>query len=90
MLLDYRYTPQEPTSSHIRTYSYSYLKKVAIGRSLNLLFDFSGEIVQACEILICHYGEDLMHPYLFKKNLNQLRPKKMVNKHANTVDLSFK
>ena len=30
-------------------------------------------------------GVDLMHLYLFKKNLNQLRPKKMVTKHANKL-----
>ena len=34
-------------------------------------------------------GVDLIHLYLFKKNLNQLRPKKMVTKHANKLDLPF-
>ena len=36
----YGWIPQEPTSSHIHTYSYSYLKKVVMGRSLNLLFHY--------------------------------------------------
>ena len=36
----YDWIPQEPTSSHIHTYSYSYLKKVVMGRSLNLLFHY--------------------------------------------------
>ena len=36
--------PQVVTSSHIHTCSYSYLKKVLIGRVLNLLFDSTGEI----------------------------------------------
>ena len=31
-----------------------------------------------------------MHSHLFKKNLNQSRPKKMVNKHANTLDVPLK
>ena len=31
-----------------------------------------------------------MHPHLFKKNLNQSRPKKMVNKYANKLDVTFK
>ena len=47
---DYCCTPQEPTRSHIDTYSYSYLQKVVIGRFLNLLCDSTGEIVKANEI----------------------------------------
>ena len=43
-LWDYSCTCQEPTSSHIHKYSYSYLQKVVIGRFLNSLFDSMGEI----------------------------------------------
>ena len=42
-LQDYSCTLQEPVSSHIHTYSYSYLKKVVIRRFLDLLFDSTGE-----------------------------------------------
>ena len=31
-----------------------------------------------------------MYRNLFKKNPNQLRPKKMINKYANTLDVLFK
>ena len=41
-LKDYSCTSQEPASSHIHIYSYSYLTKVVIGRFLNLLFDSAG------------------------------------------------
>ena len=44
-LYDYSCTPQEPTSSHIHIYSYSYIPKVVIGRFLNVLFDSTGEIL---------------------------------------------
>ena len=99
-LQGYSYTRQEPPSSHIHTYSYSYLKKVAIGKFLNLLFDSTGEILFAGEIfnqnqaessgLICHYGVDLMHPHLSKKNPNQSCPNKVMNKYVNTLDALFK
>ena len=36
-LQDYNCKPQEPTSSHIHTYSFSYFQKVVIGRFLNVL-----------------------------------------------------
>ena len=39
--------------------------------------------------LTCQCGVDLLHPHLFKKNPNQLYPKKMVNKHANALLVSF-
>ena len=31
-----------------------------------------------------------MHTHLFKKNLNELHPEEMVNKHANSLDVPFK
>ena len=31
-----------------------------------------------------------MYLHLFNKNLKQWRPKKIVNKHANTLDVPFK
>ena len=33
---------------------------------------------------------NLMHPHLFKKNRNQSCPKKMIKKHANTLDVPSK
>ena len=43
-LQDYSCTAQEPTSSHIHTYSYSYLQRVVIGRFLNILLDSTEEM----------------------------------------------
>ena len=43
-LQDYICTPQEPTSSYIHTYSYSYLQWVVIGRFINMLLDSTEEI----------------------------------------------
>ena len=51
-LRGYSYTPQEPTSSHIHTYSYSYLQEVVIGGFLNLLFDFTREYCKLVKFLI--------------------------------------
>ena len=49
---DYGGTLQEPSSSHIDTYSNSYLQKVGIGRYLNLLFDSMVETVYARVIFL--------------------------------------
>ena len=38
-------------------------------------------------MLIFHYGVNLIHPQLFKENQNQSRPKGMINKYVNKLDV---